>query len=209
MKSSGEPQVQDENKTPARRASREEIDAALEDLTDVEQSKLWRIAKIFANKWWKNEEEDLLQTAISRTYSDRPWYIDARPSIFWHLHETLINTSWKWKQKRLLPDNQTGEETHRLVGVQRADGTEIWDAAADPKVDTEKSYEAAEQMNLLFDALKEDSKAIKVLHGWIYGYKGPEIMKLLGLTKTEYGTIERRLNRAMDKLSNDSPGGVK
>lgn len=202
MKSSAKPHIQDnESNMTARRATRAEIDAAFHNLTDVENAKLLHTARVLAYGFWQDEEEDLLQTAIMQIYSgSRPWYIEKRDDIFWHLHETLINIAWKRRNKLQIKDPRTGESIRRLIDPQLTDGTEIWDGIADPEVDTEKSYEAVEQINLLFKELKDHPKAIKVLNEWMDGYTGPEVRQRLDLTKTEYGTIERRINRAIDRL---------
>lgn len=212
MESTVRKKTQAAGKAVSRRASREEIVEAFLNLTNAEKVKLSRQA-LFLSETWEilaNDEEDLLQTALQETLGGpRHWYIETNPTLVEHLTYALINAAGKIRRKLMFKDERTGSLVRRMDGTERADGTEIWDDIANSTTGTEAAYAAVETVNLILRELKSDKQAIQVIGEWNSGYTGTEIIKRLGLTKTQYATITRRIDRKLIKFSGGSSRGVK
>jgi hypothetical protein len=190
-------------------AGPEEVRQAISALTDGELLKLLRLAEqaIFRlrRKVWGVEARDLLNDAVLRLLNEKRRWKPKRVDLVGQLAGiiTSIESDWLKRGKR-------GEVPVLETDLRRddPDGAEIPTAlelAAAPQLDPEQAALGSEELTQeqLLHQIEElfnlDPLASLIFSEWRRGTAGPEIMKVLDLTRQQYDTAVRRMDRAIQK----------
>jgi DNA-directed RNA polymerase specialized sigma24 family protein len=177
-------------------AGPDEISEAIESLTDVQLLKLekyarWRIRGLGqANDG--RDYEDLMQEAITSTLTGpRQWnksvsferhFIGAMRSISSHWREQFDPDSPQLESE-VIRISQEGKETNLFLNA----------LSTDPPA--ERALIARQDIEEIEKHFVEDREALDVIGGWRSEMTGPEIQEVLGISKTAYETIARRVRR--------------
>jgi hypothetical protein len=184
-------------------ATREEVDQALEALSEVQQLRLrrfagWRIRGL-GRATLRRDADDLLGEAMTSTLAGADGLGEGRRwnkavDFVKHLTEAMRSISDHWRRKfdereahlesELVTVDPVGEERSPLNSI-RSD-----EPAAD------RALLAKEEVARIFAMFKEDDEAILVLQGWVEGMTGIEIMQL-GFTKRQYEAAVKRIRYAV------------
>jgi hypothetical protein len=190
-------------------AGPEEVRQAISALTDGELLKLLRLAEqaIFRlrRKVWGVEARDLLNDAVLRLLNEKRRWKPKRVDLVGQLAGiiTSIESDWLKRGKR-------GEVPVLETDLRRddPDGAEIPTAlelAPAPQLDPEQAALGSEELtqeqllHQIEELFNPDPLASLVFSEWRRGTAGPEIMKVLDLTRQQYDTAVRRMDRAIQK----------
>jgi DNA-directed RNA polymerase specialized sigma24 family protein len=190
-------------------AGPDEVRQAISLLTDGELLKLKRLAEqaIYRLRWkvWSVDADDLLHDAILRLLEEKRRWKPKRVDLMGQIAGIIasIESSWRKSGKRsqpplletdLVTDNADGEAVPTAL-----------DLAADQRHGPEQRIIAGEKLteeqlvNQIEELFSEDSLASLVFSEWQRGTTGPEIMKALDLTRQQYDTAVRRMDRVIQK----------
>ena len=190
-------------------AGPEEVRQAISALTDGELLKLLRLAEqaIFRlrRKVWGVEARDLLNDAVLRLLNEKRRWKPKRVDLVGQLAGiiTSIESDWLKRGKR-------GEVPVLETDLRRddPDGAEIPTAlelAAAPQLDPEQAALGSEELtqeqllHQIEELFNPDPLASLIFSEWWRGTTGHEIMKVLDLTRQQYDTAVRRMDRAIQK----------
>lgn len=167
-------------------ASKAEVRAAIEGLTDGDYAKLMLIARGFARARIRGsvvEPEDLLQEAITKTLGGRRTW-NRTVSILKHLDRVMESDAGHIAEK---------EAAHTPPPA--AEGLDPWERAA-----------AQAKLNDLLSLFVGDDQALEVIHLKAEGFSASEIQQQLGISETHYDTVTKRMRRRVAKhLSQGDP----
>ena len=190
-------------------AGPDEVRQAISLLTDGELLKLKRLAEqaIYRLRWkvWSVDADDLLHDAILRLLEEKRRWKPKRVDLMGQIAGIIASIESYWRKcgKRsqpplletdLVTDNADGEAVPSAL-----------DLAADQRHGPEQTIIVGEELTdeQLFiqieELFSEDSLANLVFSEWQRGTTGPEIMKALGLTRQQYDTAVRRMDREIQK----------
>jgi DNA-directed RNA polymerase specialized sigma24 family protein len=190
-------------------AGPDEVRQAISLLTDGELLKLKRLAEQaiyrLRRKIWSVDADDLLHDAILRLLAEKRRWKPKRVDLMGQIAGIIasIESSWRKSGKRsqpplletdLVTDNADGEAVPTAL-----------DLAADQRHGPEQRIIAGEELteeqliNQIEELFSEDSLASLVFSEWQRGTTGPEIMKALDLTRQQYDTAVRRMDRGIQK----------
>ena len=186
----------------AQPATREEVDQAIQRLTDVQLLRLkkfadWRIRGL-GRASLRRDGEDLLGEALTSTVAGadgsaggRRW--NKRVDFVKHLTEAMRSISDHWREQfderearvesEVIVVNPNGEERSPMAQVQSERPT------------ADRILLAKEEVANIFKLFEKDDDAILVLEGWVEGMTGPEIIEL-GLTPQQYEAAVKRIRYA-------------
>jgi DNA-directed RNA polymerase specialized sigma24 family protein len=178
-------------------ASHDEINAAIDALTDQDNGWLlqyarWRVRGI-GRKSRGQDYEDLLQEAITATLSDRRRWNKESVSFFNHLIGAMRSISNHWGQRfdssevylasELITISPKGEEIDPMLEV------------VSPAPDVEDETIARDEVIRIQNLMAERPLAWLIMDGLIDRMTGPEIQKALEITQTQYETELKWLRR--------------
>lgn len=190
-------------------AGPEEVRQAISALTEGDHVKLHRLAEqaIFRlrRKVWGVDAQDLLNDAILRLLNEQRRWKPKKVDLVGQLAGimTSIASDWLKRGKRgSIPVLDADLEREDAEGA--AIPTPI-ESASDSRLDPEQAALANEEFTQeqLFDEIaglfSNDALASLVFSERQRGTKGPEIMQALDLSRREYDTVIRRIDRAIQK----------
>lgn len=183
-------------------ATREEIDQAIERLSDGELLRLkkfanWRIRGL-GRASLRRDGEDLLGEALTATMAGadgsetgRRW--NKKVDFVKHLIEAMRSISDHWKEQFDAREARVESE----IMVIKPDGEESspLDLVETGQPGAERVLLAKEEVGQVFRMFENDDEAILVLEGWVEGMTGPEIIGL-GLTPQQYEAAVKRIRYA-------------
>lgn len=190
-------------------AGPDEVRQAISVLSDGELLKLQRLAEqaIFRlrRKVWGVDAADLLNDAILRLLNEKRHWKPKKVDLVGQIAGiiTSIESDWLKRGKR-------GEVPVLDAELQRedADGAETpttLESAADSRLNPEQAALASEELtqeqllDQVADLFENNPLAGLIFAEWRRGTTGPEIMKALDLTRQQYDTAVRRMDRAIQK----------
>jgi DNA-directed RNA polymerase specialized sigma24 family protein len=190
-------------------ASPDEVRKAIASLTEAESVKLRRLAEgasfRLRRQVWGTGAKDILQEATLRVLQDRRHWKPQKVDFVGLLAGIITSIESDWRKR-----GERGE-TPVLEGAlptTTSEGDEVPTAvqeAADSRPNPERQLIEREQLTQeqliqqIEELFIEDSLATLILSEWQRGTKGPEIMKVLDLTRQDYDTVVRRMDRAIQK----------
>ena len=205
-------------------ATREEVDRAIEALTDAESSRLKKFAEWRARLSRGTDHrtgEELLQEALRSTLSGaegmgegRRW--NKRVTFATHLIGAIRGISGRRRGDKTLLACDTircdedGQESSQFdnfatcdIAADQRSITSAWDIAADERLITQ------ETVNGIFGMFKDDPEAISVLQGWSEGLKKNGIMHEHELSEKQYRAAVKRIRMKLPSPTNGGGGGEK
>jgi RNA polymerase sigma-70 factor (ECF subfamily) len=155
--------------------SRAEIDNAIKALTAAEKTKIVKIAAQYA-KMTPYEAEDLHQEAWLRAMDGRRKWPRGLPAtkFFWGVMRSI---AWDWKRRDDPLDKDIGD-----------------------KGAVERTLLDRNHAMKTIEALDGDSIAQKILVAIMEGARGEELLKLSGLSPTDYESKRKKIRRRSERL---------
>jgi hypothetical protein len=190
-------------------AGPDEVREAIASLTEAESVKLKRLTEGAAYRLrryvWGTNGDDILQVAIHRVLENKRHWKPQKVDFVGFLAGVVSSIEFDWRKQGKRGDLPVLETD---LSASNADGDEMPNAiqlAVDQGLNPEQQLIESEELTQekLFQQievlLNEDSLASLIFSERRRGTKGPEIMKALDLTRTEYDTAVRRMDRAIQK----------
>jgi DNA-directed RNA polymerase specialized sigma24 family protein len=155
--------------------SRAEIDSAIKFLTVAEKTKIMKIAAQYA-KMTPHEAEDLYHEACVRAMEGKRTWPRGLPAtkFFWGV---MRSVAWEWKRK--------DEPLDENIGDKGAEERRLLDRNHAVKI---------------MDAFDDDPIAQKILVAIVVGARGEELLKLSGLSPTDYASKRKKIRRRIEKV---------
>jgi len=174
--------------------SREEIDAAIEGLTDTQ----WTRLKVVALKWSKNrpiEETDLLQEALVRALSSRqcPRGID----IVKFLAEAMRSIANAVVKAQSRKPQDHAESIYNEEGEE--DGAILVDMRPSPEQLVADEEFCVSIRKAVLGLFKEEPVLEILAEGIMDGYEGEELRALTDLDSTGFNSARRQIRRTIEK----------
>ena len=199
------------------RATREEIDRAINALTTTELLRLKRYGDgrvAFSDGTDYRTGQDLLQEAKRLTVEGhRCW--KKRVSFFTHLMGVMRSITRRRKGDNALlacdtfKDDTDGQEYCLFDNVTAGDRNKFFGyASSEYDVAADQRLIATEKMNRIFVRFMDDPEALLVLQGWSEGMKKKEIMQR-GLSENQYRAAVKRIRMKLLTPTNGGGGGEK
>jgi len=190
-------------------AGPDEVREAIAALTEAESVKLKRLAEGAAYRLrryvWGTDGNDILQVAIHRVLENKRHWKPHKVDFVGFLVGVVASIEFDWRKQGKRGDMPVLETD---LPASNADGDEMPNAiqfavnqGPNPEqqlIESEKLTQE-ELFQQIESLLSEDSLASLIFSERRRGTKGPEIMKALDLTRTEYDTAVRRMDRAIQK----------
>jgi DNA-directed RNA polymerase specialized sigma24 family protein len=190
-------------------AGPEEVRHAISALTDGDLLQLQRLAEqaIFRlrRRVWGVDARDLLNDAVLRLLNEKRRWKPKKVDLVGQLAGiiTSIESDWlKRGQRGEVPVLETDLTRDNSEGAEIPTAVEL---ATDSRPDPEQATLASEGLTQeqLFqqieDLFSQDPLASLIFSEWQRETTGPEIMKALDLTRQQYDTAVRRMDRAIQK----------
>ena len=168
-------------------AEPEEAREAIANLQPADHTKLLLIARCFARARLRNtivEPHDLLHDAVVKTLDGRRRW-NRRVDILKHLDRVMESDAGHVAAQR------DGRRVEPLTEGQRELPTQ--------EPDPERSLQSRKQLDDLYAPFGEDPPARRVLHLKSDGLSASEIRCKLGMGKTQYETVTKRIRRRLAK----------
>lgn len=187
-----------------RSATDAEVREAVGSLTDTD------LARLGSYAWWRvqaigkaargNKREDLLQEAIVRTLDGRRTWNRSAVDFIGHLIGVMRSIASEWVESLEAERHEEPLLESELVG--NPDGTAVnpFQSAILPAPGFEKTLEAKDSVSAIRDFFRDDPEVLEIMEGLAAELKGPEICEILGITRTAYETVMRRLRRGLPKI---------
>ena len=158
--------------------SRAEIGNAIKSLTAAEKTKIMKIAAKYA-KLTPYEAEDLLQEAMLRAIDERRKWPRGLPAttFFWGVMRSI---AWEWKREDDLLDEDIEDERSG-----------------------ERTLLGRDHVRQIIKAFDDDPIAQEILVAIMEGARGEELLKLSGLSRTEYESKRRKILRRIEQLESE------
>jgi DNA-directed RNA polymerase specialized sigma24 family protein len=155
--------------------SRAEIHNAIKFLTAAEKTKIVKVAARYA-KITPYEAEDLYQEALLRTMEGRRKWPKGLAATAFFLG-VMCSIAWEWKRKddpldKDIQDEEVGER---------------------PLLDRNHAM-------TIIKAFDDDPIAKEILLAMAEGARGEELLKLSGLSPTDYESKRKKIRRRIEKL---------
>lgn len=190
-------------------AGPDEVREAIASLTEAESVKLKRLAEGAAYRLrrhvWGTSGNDILQVAIERVLENKRHWKPQKVDFVGFLAGIIASIEFDWRKQGKRGDTPVLETD---LPATNADGDEMPTAvqsAVDRRLNPEKQLIESEELTQeelyqqIEELFSEDALASLIFSEWRRETKGPEIMKALDLTRTEYDTAVRRMDRAIQK----------
>ncbi len=190
-------------------AGPDEVRGAIASLTDAESVKLKRLAEGAAFRLrrhvWGKDANDILQEAIHRVLESKRHWKPQKVDFIGFLAGVIASIEYDWRERGKRGETPVLETD---LPASNTDGDPMPNAlqravngCPNPEEQLIESEEPTQeelfqQMEELFS---EDSLASLIFSEWRRQTKGPEIMNALDLTRKEYDTAVRRMDRAIQK----------
>jgi DNA-directed RNA polymerase specialized sigma24 family protein len=183
-------------------ATDQEVEAAIDALSDVDRVRLRRVAAFRARPLLGTGlgigADDLLQDAMVRTaLGERRWR-KKKVTLVKHLIETMRSIANHARDELKDADTVTATCEDALG---KLDGHDLRSQLPDGQVVAAMT----QQFEQIEAAFEDDDEVGLVLRGLGVGQTGPEIQRDLGITETEYETIMTRLRRGIDRKAGWRP----
>jgi len=190
-------------------AGPDEVRQAISLLTEGEFLKLKRLAEQaisrLRRKIWSVDADDLLHDAILRLLEEKRRWKPKRVDLVGQIAGIIASIESHWLKcgKRSQPPLLEADQI-----TDNADGEAVPTAlalAADHRHGPEQRIIAAEELteeqlfHQIEELFSEDPLASLVFSEWQRETTGPDIMKALDLTRQQYDTAVRRMDRAIQK----------
>lgn len=180
----------------------QEVTELLENLDGLTLARLQLIAGAYAASVPALTADDLLQEAFARTLEGHrrwPKSVDA-PKYFEEVISSIRDAHFK-SVRRKDKHARTVLESDLSNNVDDFDddGPGVLEAAADISVDP-AGIALAEGLVDEIEKVFSDETDLLMLEAIIEGLSGKETMELLGIDEKEYGTINRRIRRQLQKI---------
>jgi DNA-directed RNA polymerase specialized sigma24 family protein len=178
---------------PDEHASPDEAMQAFLDLHQTDQLKLRQLARLRASglsvSW-----EDLLQEALFRIFSGRRRWPRTVPFIAF-LAQTLRSIASEERERA------AAEPVTTEAGFAGDDAISLNELAVDTTTpeSTLLTNRAVQEIETLF---KADTEALHILHGLAHGFTPDEVRTASGMTQTQYGSAQKRMQRALARKFN-------
>jgi hypothetical protein len=196
-------------------ASPDEVRQAIASLTEAESVKLRRLAEQASfrlrRKVWGADPKDILQEATLRLLQEKRHWKSQKIDFVGLLAGIIVSIESGWRKRGKRGETPILETDLPTTNSDGETVPTVLQQAADPRSNPEQQIidsEALTQEQLFqqIEALfSEDPLAALIFSEWQRGTKGPEIMKALDLTRQDYDTAVRRMDRAIEKRW---PGGM-
>ena len=178
-----------------RYATREEAHDAIEDLQKSDFAKLMLIARSFARKRRLNaadaEPEDLLQEAIAKTLDGRRRW-SREVSIVRHLDRVMESDSGHLAERRTLEAKRGREHMY---------DPDLLPEPASLEPSPEASVRNRDALDNVLTSFAGDEQALQLIRLKGDDLSASEIRHQLGMSKTEYDTVTKRIRRRVANLS--------
>lgn len=164
--------------------SRAEIDNAIKSLTAGEKAAIVRIAKYFERDF---EARDLIQEAYLRILDGRrEWPRGLSAPTFFYGVIRSVASEWTKKRKKEVPIEAIDIEDKQQ--------------AAERGRAAERGILAKFDVMRIIALFEDDPIAKEIVIAEMDGARGEELLKLSGLSLTEYESKRRKIRRRIDKL---------
>jgi hypothetical protein len=190
-------------------AGPDEVREAIASLTEAESVKLKRLADGAAYRLrrhvWGTGGNDILQVAIQRVLENKRHWKPQKVDFVGFLAGIIASIEYDWRERGKRGETPVLETD---LPASNTDGDPMPNAlqrTADGRFNPEQQLIESEELTQeeLFQQMEElfseDSLASLIFSEWQRQTKGPEIMKALDLTRKEYDTAVRRMDRAIQK----------
>jgi hypothetical protein len=183
---------------PAKTATREEIDAAVAALSDVDLVRLERFARqriaLIGPAADLRDEQELLREAYQLTYAgDRSWNKDV--TLLVHLFGIIRSVSSHWAEQ-FAGELKRGRDRISQDHDTRTDSD--FRAVADGRPDAERALIGRDLLARVREAFADDPVASNIIAGWDEGLDGHETRKLLDLDQHAYEAKVRAIRRRLE-----------
>jgi CheY-like chemotaxis protein len=183
------------------RATREEVDRAINALTSSELLRLKRYGdgRVYLSQGTDYRTgQDLLQEAKRLTVEGhRRW--NKRVTFFTHLIGVMRSITRRRKGDSALlacdtfEEDAEGQEYCRFDNVAASDRDQCFGYASSEYDAADQRLIAKETMNRIFGRFQDDPEALLVLQGWSEGIKKKEIMQEHGLSENQHRAAVKRI----------------
>jgi len=190
-------------------ASPDEVRQAIASLTESETVKLRRMAERAAfrllRKIWGVAANDIMQEAMLRVLREKRHWKPQKVDFVGLLIGTISSIESDWRKRAERGETPVLETDLPATNSEGDAMPTALQQAVDHRPTPERQLlenETLTEEQLLqeIEALfSEDPLAGLILSEWQRGTKGPEIMKALDLTRQDYDTAVRRMDRAIEK----------
>jgi DNA-directed RNA polymerase specialized sigma24 family protein len=190
-------------------ASPDEVQQAIASLTEAELVKLRRMAEgasfRLRRKVWGTGANDILQEATLRVLEEKRHWKPQKVDFVGLLAGIIASIESAWRKRGKRGETPVLESDLPATNSDGETVPTVLQQAADHRPTPERQLiesEALTQEQLLQqieELFSEDSLAALIFSEWQRGTNGPEIMKALDLTRQDYDTAVRRMDRAIAK----------
>jgi DNA-directed RNA polymerase specialized sigma24 family protein len=196
-------------------ARAQEIEAAIKGLTPANSQRLRNVCQywLFVLGYYggyRDTVEDLLQSAVVKVLDGTRRWNKAKVD-FVGLLAGIIQSDASHALERYARGGANMEPVTESELVRLSEEGEDCDPldriAFDPEspetelIDRESKQEKADLVGRVLTLFENDEQASDVLLHRLDGLTGPEIQKLMGLSKKEYATVDQRIRRGFGRLS--------
>ena len=175
-------------------ATGEEVHDVIQHLQDSDFVKLMIIARSFTKRRLYGSvfgAEDLLQEAIAKTLAGRRrWNRDV--SIVRHLDRVMESDSSHLAERR-------AQEAQRLREHMQA--LDVHPKTVSHESSPESRLRVRETLDNVLAFFADDERALQLIHLKGEDFSASEIQRKLGMSKTEYDTVTKRIRRRLANIS--------
>lgn len=171
----------------------EEVEAAVQALSDGDRRKLFNIEKIFRRGTTLGPHELLHEALCSAMLGDRKWPRQVAPIAF--LIKTMSSLAFHERQKRRR--EMAAGASSDLVAVASA-GPLFMGQTATPE-EILLLREEKETVDQILRCFEDDQEAQLVILGWSAGYRGKELRGYVGVDQAALDYAIKRIRREMSK----------
>ena len=175
-------------------ATGEEVHNVIQHLQDSDFVKLMIIARSFTKRRLYGAlvgAEDLLQEAIAKTLAGRRrWNRDV--SIVRHLDRVMESDSSHLAERRAQEAQRVREHMPPL---------DVHAATVPHELSPEYRLQVCETLDNVVAFFADDERALQLIHLKGKDFSASEIQRKLGMSKTEYDTVTKRIRRRIANIS--------
>lgn len=180
---------------PEKTATRDELDAAVAALTDVDLVRLekfarWRITRIAAAADGR-DQMDLIEEAYQLTYEGRRAWNKENPFLV-HMFRTIRSISSHWAEA-FATEREHGRD---LISTKLDTRTDRIVVRQEP--DAERSVISRDVLERVRQLFADDALASNMIGGLEDGLDGPAITKLLEIDQRTYDSKLRAIRRRLE-----------
>jgi len=190
-------------------ASPDEVRQAIASLTEAESVKLRRLAERASfrlrRKVWGAAAKDILQEAMLRVLQEKRHWKPQKVDFVGLLVGIITSIESDWRKRADRGETPVLETDLTTTNSEGETVPTVLQQAADHRPTPEQKLIESEALTQeqLFQQIEElfsdDPLAALIFSEWQRGTNGPEIMKALDLTRQDYDTAVRRMDRAIEK----------